>query len=189
MLSNFITKQLLYKNNFAQNRYRYTSRDRKHYERSTTPHNYTRSRCDNCKRESRSYRSPYKTHRSPYRGDSRPRYRSRSSSIDNNFTNYTSSCGHSSRPTNSRFSRSRSHSNTRNTVTTGQTHSINDPLKFNVHTYHPTEMANALTPTSWFYSPYSHTSERHNKSDYPSRLEKLNALNAERQIERFFEKT
>ena len=32
-------------------------------------------------------------------------------------------------------------------------------------------MANALTPTSWFYSIYSHTPERHNKCDYPSRLE------------------
>ena len=31
-------------------------------------------------------------------------------------------------------------------------------------------MANALTPTSWFHSLYSYTSERHNESDYPSRL-------------------
>ena len=37
--------------------------------------------------------------------------------------------------------------------------------------YHPTKMAYALPPTSWFYSLYSHTSERHNKPDYPSRLE------------------
>ena len=37
--------------------------------------------------------------------------------------------------------------------------------------YHPTEMANALTPTSWFYSLYTHTSERYNGNDHPSSLE------------------
>ena len=37
--------------------------------------------------------------------------------------------------------------------------------------YHPTEMANALTPTSWFYSLYTHTSSNQNHRDYPSRLE------------------
>ena len=48
---------------------------------------------------------------------------------------------------------------------------MKNPPKFEVHMYHPTEMANALRPTSWFYSLYSHTSERHNNSDNPSRLE------------------
>ena len=37
--------------------------------------------------------------------------------------------------------------------------------------YHSTEMANALTPTSWFYSLYLHTPERYNDNDHPSRLE------------------
>ena len=37
--------------------------------------------------------------------------------------------------------------------------------------YHPTEMANALTPTSWFYSLYTHTSSNQNHRDYPSRFE------------------
>ena len=37
--------------------------------------------------------------------------------------------------------------------------------------YHPTEMANALTPTSWVYSLYLHTPERQNDNDHPSRLE------------------
>ena len=37
--------------------------------------------------------------------------------------------------------------------------------------YHPTEMANALTPTSWFYSLYLHTPERYHDNDHPSRLE------------------
>ena len=37
--------------------------------------------------------------------------------------------------------------------------------------YHPSEMANALTTTSWFYSLYLHTPERCNDSDHPSGLE------------------
>ena len=37
--------------------------------------------------------------------------------------------------------------------------------------YHPKEMANILTPTSWFYSLNSHTPNRHNKSDHSFRLE------------------
>ena len=37
--------------------------------------------------------------------------------------------------------------------------------------YHPTEMANALTPTSWFYSLNTHASSHQNQRDYPSRLE------------------
>ena len=37
--------------------------------------------------------------------------------------------------------------------------------------YHPTEMANALTPTSWFYSLYTHSPTNQNQRDYFSRLE------------------
>ena len=37
--------------------------------------------------------------------------------------------------------------------------------------YHPTEMANALTPKSWFYSLDLHTPERYKDNDHPSRLE------------------
>ena len=32
-----------------------------------------------------------------------------------------------------------------------------DPIKFEVPLYHPTAMANAVTPTSWFYTLYVHT--------------------------------
>ena len=46
-----------------------------------------------------------------------------------------------------------------------------DPINFEIHRYHPTEMANALTPTSWFYSLYTHASPNQNQRDYPSRLE------------------
>ena len=37
--------------------------------------------------------------------------------------------------------------------------------------YHPTEMANDVTPTSWFYSLYTHTPSNQIQRDYPSRLE------------------
>ena len=29
-----------------------------------------------------------------------------------------------------------------------------EPIKFEVHMYHPTATANAVTPTSWFYTLY-----------------------------------
>ena len=37
--------------------------------------------------------------------------------------------------------------------------------------YHPTEMANDLTRTSWFYSLYLNTPEIYYDNDHPSRLE------------------
>ena len=37
--------------------------------------------------------------------------------------------------------------------------------------YHPTEKANAVTPTSWFYSLYTHTPSNQIQQDYPSRSE------------------
>ena len=42
----------------SQYRYRYTSRDRFRYVKSSTPPHYIRSRFDNYQRELRSYRSP-----------------------------------------------------------------------------------------------------------------------------------
>ena len=46
-----------------------------------------------------------------------------------------------------------------------------DPIKFEVHMYHSTAMANAVTPTSWFYTLYVHTPSTIVKRDNPSRLE------------------
>ena len=64
-----------YNKNYSQNRYRSTSRDRFSYDKSTTPPQYSRSRYDTYNRDSRSYRSPYRSsYRSPYRHNSRPRY-------------------------------------------------------------------------------------------------------------------
>ena len=55
------------KNNNSQNRYRSTSRDRFTYDKNTPPPQNTRSRYDNYKRDSRSYRSPYRSsYKSPY---------------------------------------------------------------------------------------------------------------------------
>ena len=36
--------------------------------------------------------------------------------------------------------------------------------------YHPTEMANVVTPTNWFYPLYTHTPTNQTQRDYPSRL-------------------
>ena len=46
-----------------------------------------------------------------------------------------------------------------------------DPIKFEVHMYHPTAMANAVTSTSWFYILYVHTPSSITQRDNPSRLE------------------
>ena len=46
-----------------------------------------------------------------------------------------------------------------------------DPKKFEVHMYHPTAMAYAVTPTSWFYTLYVHTPSSITQRDNPSRLE------------------
>ena len=56
-----------YNKNYSQNRYRSTSRDRFSYDKSTTPPQNSRSRYDTYKRDSRSYRSPYRSsYRSPH---------------------------------------------------------------------------------------------------------------------------
>ena len=161
-----------YNNNNSQNRYRSTSRDRFSYDKSTTPPQYSRSRYDTYKRDSRSYRSPYRSsYRSHYRHNSRPRYRSRSYSRDDKFTKYTKSYRPLSRPRESRFSRSRSHSNSRNKINMIQPQDQSDPIKFEVHMYHPTAMTNVVTPTSWFYTLYVHTPSSITQRDNPSRLE------------------
>ena len=161
-----------YNKNYSQNRYRSTSRDRFHYDKSTTPPQYSRSRYDTYKRDSRFYRSPYgPSFKSPYRQNSRSRYRSRSYSGEHNFSKYTNSYRPPSRPTDSRYSRSRSHSNSRNKINMIQSQDQSEPIKFEVHMYPPTVMANAVTPTSWFYTLYVHTPSSMVQRGNPSRLE------------------
>ena len=87
------------------------------------------------------------------------------------FPQYTSSYRPPSQPRQSRPFRSRSNSETRNKINNIQTEQSNSPINFEIHMYYPTERAKALTPTSWFYSLYLHTPERHNDKDHPSRLE------------------
>ena len=79
--------------------------------------------------------------------------------------------GPPSRPRDSRFSRSRSHSNSRNKINMIQQQDQSDPIKFEVHMYHPTAMANAVTPTSSFYTFNVHTPSSIVQRDNPSRLE------------------
>ena len=52
-----------------------------------------------------------------------------------------------------------------------QSQDQSEPIKFEVHMYHPTAMANAVTPTSWFYSLYVQTPSSIVQRDNPSRLE------------------
>ena len=75
---------------------------------------------------------------------------------------------HPSIPRDSRYSRSRSNSHTRNKLKTIQSQTSNNPINFEKHMYQPTQMATAITPTSWFYSLCSHTQESQNKNEYPS---------------------
>ena len=141
------------RNNSSQNRYRSHSRDRYRYDRTTTPPHFNRSRYDNYKRDSRSHRSPYtSSYRSPYRQDLRHRYKSRSYSRDRQFPQYTCSYRPPSQPRQSRPFRSRSNFKKRNKINNIQTEQSILPNNFEIHMYHLTEMANALTPTSWFYS-------------------------------------
>ena len=94
------------------------------------------------------------------------------------FTKYTNPYRPLSRPRASRFSRSRSHSSPRNKINLIQPQDQSDPIKFEVHMYHPTAMANAVTPTSWFYTLYVHTPSSITQRDNPSRLEIAFFLNS-----------
>ena len=114
---------------------------------------------------------PHRNHKSPYRCDSRRRYRSRSYSKEHNFIHSHPLLDHLLDPGDSRFSRSRSHSNTKNKLNTIQSQTQNDPINSEVHMYHSTEKANAVTPISWFYSLYTHTSLSETQCDFPLRLE------------------
>ena len=53
-----------------------------------------------------------------------------------------------------------------------------EPIKFEVHMYHPTAMANAVTPTSWFSALYVRTPSSITQRDNPSRLEIAFLLNS-----------
>ena len=51
-----------------------------------------------------------------------------------------------------------------------QSQDQSEPINFEVHIYHPTAVANAVTPTSWFYTLYVHTPSSIVQKDNPSRL-------------------
>ena len=52
-----------------------------------------------------------------------------------------------------------------------QSQNQSEPKKIEVHMHHPTAMANAVTPTSWFHTLYVHTPSSIVQRDNPSRLE------------------
>ena len=52
-----------------------------------------------------------------------------------------------------------------------QSQDQSEPIQFEVHMYHPTAKANAVTPTSWFYTLYVLTPSSIVQKDNPSRLE------------------
>ena len=123
---------------YSQNNYGANSRQR-YYNRSRSPY---RSRFDNYYQRKTPSRSPY---RSPYRNNQ---------SQGNSFKRYNYPYRSPSRP---RDFRSRSRTPSRN----GQQNRINqvdvkstkdnDSTKFEIHTCQITEIANTITPYSWFY--------------------------------------
>ena len=62
-------------------------------------------------------------------------------------------------------------SNSRNKINMIQSQDQSEPIKFEVHMYPKTTMANAVTPTSWFYTLYVHTSSSMVQRGNPSRLD------------------
>ena len=127
------------------------------------------------KNSSRSpYRSPHRNN-SDYRYNSRSRYRSRSQSQGNSFRRYNYPYRSPSRPRNFR-SRSRTPSQNRqqNRINQVDVKSTNDKdsSKFEIHTCQEIEIANTITPYSWFYPLYVHTSET-KENLLPSKLEIL----------------
>ena len=157
-----------------QNNYRSNSRQR-YYNRSRSPY---RSRFDNYYQRRTPSRSPYRTpyrNNSNYRYNSRSRYRSRSQSQENSFKRYNHPYRSPSRPRDFR-SRSRTPSRNRQQNRINQvdvkTTKDNDSTKFEIHTCQTSEIANTITPYSWFYPLYVHASET-NDSILPTKLEIL----------------
>ena len=116
---------------------------------------------------------------SNYRYNSRSRCRSRSQSQGSSFKRYNYPYRSPSRPREFR-SRSRTPSRNRpqnriNQVDVKSTKD-NDSTKFEIHTCQTTEIANTITPYSWFYPLYIHASEAKDNI-LPSQLEILFLLN------------
>ena len=155
---------------YSQNNYRSNSRQR-YYNRSRSPY---RSRFDNYYQRRTPSRSPFRNN-SNYRYISRSRYRSRSQLQGISFKRYNYPYRSPSRP---RYFRSRSRTPSRNR----QQNRLNqvdvkstketDSTKFEIHTCQMNEIANTITPYSWFYPLYVHASET-NDNILPSKLEIL----------------
>ena len=161
---------------YSQNNYRSNSRQR-YYNRSQSPYS-SRSRYDNHYQRRTPSRSPYRSpnrKNSNYRYNSGSRYRSRSQSQGNSFRRYNYPYRSPSKPRDYR-SRSRTDSQNRqqNRINHVNVESTNDKdsTKFEVHTCQITEIANTITPYSWFYPLYIHAFERKDNT-LPSKLKIL----------------
>ena len=159
---------------YSQNNCRSNSRQR-YDNRSRSPY---RSRYDNYYKRRTPSRSPYRSlyrNNSNYRYNSGSRYRSRSQSRGNSFKRYNYPYRSPSRPRDFR-SRSRTSSQNRqqNRINQVDVKSTNDKdsTNFEIHTCQVTEIANTVTPYSWFYPLYVHTSETKDNL-LPSKLETL----------------
>ena len=161
---------------YSQNNYRSKSRQR-YYNRPPSPYP-SRSRYGNHYQKSTPSRSPYRSpyrNNSKYRYNSRSRYRSRSQSQGNSFRRYNYPYRSPSRPRGYR-SRSRTPSQNRqqNRINQVDFNSTNnkDSTKFEIHTCQITEIANTISPYSWFNPLYVHASEGKDNL-LPSKLEIL----------------
>ena len=161
---------------YSQNNFRSSSRQR-YYNRSQEPYSSI-SRYDNHYQRRTPSRSPY---RSPYRNNSNyryksgSRYRSRSQSQGNSFRRYNYPYRSPSKPRDYRLrSRTPSQNRQQNRINQVNVNSTNDKdsTKFEAHTCQITEIANTITPYSWFYPLYIHAFERKDNI-LPSKLETL----------------
>ena len=178
-----------FRNNSRNNRYNSRSNSRPRYSqypsRSYSPYQ-PRSRYDNYQNQSRNYNQNYNSKspnrnynsnyksQSPYRTYSRQRFRSRSQTPNSNFDRYNNPYRPPSRPRND-YNRSRSSSFTRQNpqrINKIEHNKKSHNTNFELNMYHPTETANAITPTSWFYQLYVHTPNQ-NLDTCSSRLEIL----------------
>ena len=170
---------------FSQNIYRSNSRQR-YWNRSPSPYP-SRSRYVNhyqSRTPSRSpYRSPYRNN-SNYRYNSRSRYRSRSQSQGNSFRRYNYPYKSPSKPRDYRSSsRTPSQNRQQNRINQIDVKSTDDKdsTKFEIHTCQITEIANTITPYSWFYPLYVPASEGIDNI-LPSKIKILFLLDTEASI-------
>ena len=159
---------------YSQNNYRSNSRQR-YYNRSRSPY---RSRYEKYYKRRTPCRSPDRSsyrNNSNYKYNSRSRYRSRSQSQGNSFRRYNYLYRSPSIPRDFRPRyRTPSQNRQQNRINQVDVKSTNDQEStiFEIHACQETEIANTITPSSWFYPLYVHTPETKDNL-LPSKLDIL----------------